>query len=124
MTMNPIMTVLGVLLTVSVAGNALVGKAYLEVRDRASLAERARDTAASAAGACSRGVLLTREAGQKQAKDAEAQIASARAAGMEAGRRAASERFRKQAVPGDACASAQVETDDWLKRRQGVTNGR
>jgi hypothetical protein len=124
MTMNPLMTVLGVLLAVSVAGNVLVGNAWLETRDRANLAERARDTAASAAGACSRGVLLTREAGQKQAKDAEALIAAARADGVEAGRRAAWERFRQQAVPGDACASAQVETDDWLKRRQGVTNGR
>lgn len=117
--MNPIMTVLGVLLAVSVAGNALVGNAYLEQRDRANLAERARDTAASAAGACSRGVVQMREAGQRQKQDADAQIAAARAAGKEAGQRAAWERFRQQAVPGDACASAQVETDDWLKRRQG-----
>ncbi len=117
--MNPIMTVLGVLLAVSLAGNAIVGNAYLDVRDRANLAERARDTAASAAGACSRGVVLLREAGQRQKAENEAAIEAARAAGMEAGRRAAGERNRSQAVPGNACASAQVETDDWLKRRKG-----
>lgn len=117
--MNPILTALGVLLAVSVAGNAFVGKAYLDVRDRANLAERARDTAASAAGACSRGVVLLREAGQRQVAENRAAIDAAHAAGVEAGRRAAGERNRPQAVPGNACASAQVETDDWLKRRQG-----
>lgn len=117
--MSAPIAVLGVLLAVSLAGNALVGKAYLEQRDRAGLAERARDTAASAAGACSRGVVQMREAGQQQAKAAEADIAAARAEGVKAGERAAGERHRPQAVPGNACASAQVETDDWLKRRQG-----
>jgi len=117
--MSTPIAVLGVLLFASVAGNALVGKAYLEQRDRAGLAERARDTAASAAGACSRGVVDLRDAAAQQKIAAEADIRAAREKGMQAGERAALERFRRQAVPGDACGSAQAENDDWLRRRQG-----
>lgn len=118
--MSTPLAVLGVLLVASVAGNALVGKAYLEVRDRANAAERARNTAASAASACSRGVVALRGAAEQQARAAEADIKAARARGVQAGERAALERFRKQAVPGDACASAHAENDDWLRRRQGA----
>lgn len=119
--MNPIMTILGVLLAVSLAGNALVGSAYLEARDRANLAERARKTAADAAEACSRGVVILQEAGKRQREEHDAAIEKARQEGMQAGRRAGLERNRPQAVPGDVCASATVETREWLQRRQGGT---
>lgn len=113
------MTALIVLLGVSVAGNALLGSAYIETREKAALTERARKTAADAAGACSRGVVDLRDAGKRQAEAHAKELEKAREAGRQAGLKAAGERNRPQAVPGDVCASATVETREWLLRRQG-----
>ena len=118
--MNPIMTALGVLLAVSVAGNALLASAYMETREKAALTERARKTAADAAGACSAGVKGLQDAGKQQAEAHAKALDAAREAGRQAGLKAGKERFRQPAVPGDACASATVETREWLQRRQGV----
>lgn len=116
--MSPIMTILGVLLAVSLAVNALVGSAYLEARDRANLAERARKTAADAAGACSKGVKDLQDAGKAQADAHAKALDAAREAGRQAGLKAGKERYRAPAVPGDVCASATVETREWLERRR------
>ena len=117
--MNPLMTALIVLLGVSAAGNALLASAYMETREKAALTERARKTAADAAGACSAGVKRMQDAGKQQADAHAAELEKAREAGRQAGLKAAGERNRPQAVPGDACASAAVETREWLQRRQG-----
>lgn len=117
--MNPIIAVLGVLLAVSIGGNALLASAYMETREQAALNERARKTAADAAGSCSAGVKRLQDAAKQQADAHAKALDAAREAGRQAGLKAAGERNRPQAVPGDACASATVETREWLLRRQG-----
>ena len=75
-------------------------------------------TAVEAAKLCSQGVDRLNEAIAGQRAQHEAAIEAARLEGIEAGKRAQAERGRKQAVPGDVCASAKAENDEWVKRRR------
>lgn len=74
--------------------------------------------AQDAAKACSAAVDDLRTAAERQAKAAAAAIATAKREAASANSRADAERNRPQAVPGNACASAEVETRDWLQRRR------
>lgn len=122
--MNQIMALLGVLLLASAAINALQFSTIGELREKVGAMDNARATAVSAAETCSASVQNLAKASAEQKAAHQAQLEAARAAGVSAGRRAERERNRKQAVPGDACASAQVETDEWLRERQGGAHGR
>lgn len=117
--MNPIMAMLGVALAMSLAANALQFSTVGELREKVGATDNARATAVSAAATCSASVQNLAKASAELKATHQAALDAARAAGVTAGRRAESERYRKQAVPGDACASAQVETDEWLRERQG-----
>ncbi|UYL85498.1 lipopolysaccharide assembly protein A domain [Acidovorax phage Aval] len=118
--MTPVQIVLAVLLV----GNIAAGRAWLGARDdvaaaRAELASKGQELAGvrGAAEACSSKVNELRTLADKRAQEA----ASARRAA--AGRAADYNRQADQilaappAVPGDACASAQVRVDAWLKGR-------
>lgn len=76
--------------------------------------------AQDAAKACSAAVDELRTAAERQAKAAAAAIADAKRQAATAAVRADAERNRPQAVPGNACASAEVETREWLQRRRGA----
>lgn len=76
--------------------------------------------AQDAAKACSAAVDELRASAERQAKQAADAIAAARRNAVAAGRRADAERNRAPAVPGDACASAAVESREWLQRRRAA----
>ena len=116
--------VLGMALLASAAINALQFSTIGELREKVGTMDNARATAVSAAETCSASVQNLAKAADRQKAAHQAALAAARQAGVKAGARAAAERNRKQAVPGDACASAQVETDEWLRERQGGAHGR
>lgn len=117
--MNPCVAA-GVLLACSVAGNALLWDALAEARDEAAKTEERRRNADALAKVCTKAVDDLRAAAEEQAMAARDAIAKAQAAARTAAQRADRERNRGQAVPGDACASAQVETAEWLQRRRGA----
>lgn len=117
---NALRVILGlaIALLISLCLNAFQLSAYMGQRDKATKAAADRDTAQTAATTCSKATEdLTRTA-ERQAKAAEAAIEKARREARSANARADAERNRRQAVPGDACASAQVETREWIERRR------
>lgn len=122
--MSPTFAMLGLALFMSLAANALQFSTIGELREKVGRMDNARATAVSAAETCSASVQNLAKASAEQKAAHQAQLKAARAAGVSAGRLAERERNRKQAVPGDACASAQVETDEWLRERQGGSRGR
>lgn len=109
---------LAVALVASLAVNAWQASAYLGQRDQAAKAVEQRDTAQAAAKACSDATDKLRAEAERQAKEAQAAIDKARRDARTANARADAERNRRPAVPGDACASAQTETREWLERRK------
>lgn len=117
--MNPIMAALVVALLASVGINALQFSTIGELRESVGELKQSRDTAQESARSCSTGVARLQEAAKRQAEAVAKAIEQARQEGLQAGRRAGAERNRPQAVPGDACASAAIETREWLQRRQG-----
>jgi hypothetical protein len=116
--MNLIM-ILGVLLVASLGGNAFLFDAVGEAREQVTLANERRRDAVDAAELCSASVDSLRIEGDERRKRGQAAVDAARKAASVANSRADRERNRLQAVPGDACASAQVETREWLLQRQG-----
>ena len=118
------MTLGQILLATSLAGNALVGWAYLGQRDATAVAKTAlhdmrdqRDGARDAASACSDAVDDLRTLADRRAREAdEARRAAAKWAERH-NQRADAILAAPPAVPGDACASAQVRVDEWLKGR-------
>jgi biopolymer transport protein ExbB/TolQ len=118
---NPIMVALGVALLASVAGNALLVSSMNELRETAGQLEQARGQAMAAAQSCGDAVEKLMESSKRQRDSAEAAIEAARKEGLQAGIKAGRERNRPQAVPGNACESAEVETREWLLRRREVT---
>lgn len=115
---------LALLLLVSLAGNCLLGWAYLRQRDattaeRASLvsAEQQRDGARSAAQACSDGIeSLERAAGQRQVQ-AGPERAAAAAKSQALNQRSDYTLSTAPSAPGNACASLQILGSTWLKGR-------
>jgi len=122
-TMKPttvVIVVLGLLLATSAAGNAYLGQMYLAKRDEAIKLGEQRNAAKDSAKACSDGVDKLAKAGDAQHKAAMAAITAARQEALKAYGAADAERNRPQAVPGDVCASAEVETREWLQRRRAA----
>ncbi len=104
-------------LALSVAGNAALGWAWLGARDGAAIATVERDDARAAASACSDATEALRELADK--RGAEVKKAQAVARADASGRQQAAHTILSTppAVPGDACASAQVRIDGWLRGR-------
>jgi hypothetical protein len=115
---NPLATVAAVVLFASLAGNALLWSITMEQRDVVTKVKASRDQAFDAAMNCGRAIESLTDAATLQKAQAEAVIRAAQVATGKANARAEAERTRAQAVPGDACASAQVETREWLQARR------
>jgi predicted aldo/keto reductase-like oxidoreductase len=109
--------VLGYLLAVSVAGNGLLTLSYLTQRDNARSAMDQAERNLTVARQCSDGVAALQTAADERAKAAETQRAAALKLAQDAQRRAQQLLARKPTVPGDACASAREQVDDWLSTR-------
>lgn len=115
-----VMASLGALLAASAAGNLWLFDSWQDAKDDAVRAIEQRDQANTAAKACSAGVDKLRADQEAQHKAAMAAIEAARRAALKAYGAADAERNRRPAVPGDACASAEVETREWLQRRRAA----
>ena len=112
------------LVVVLVAANAVTTWAYLAQRDAAAVAKTAlhdmrdqRDGAREAASACTDAVDDLRTLADRRAKEAEEARRAAAKRAQGHNQRADAILAAPPAVPGDACASAQVRVDEWLKGR-------
>jgi hypothetical protein len=105
-------------LALSVLGNGVLTRAYLGARDARTEAVGVATTANAAAKNCAEGVEALRSAGEKRAKEAEGERDAAQQRAKLAEGRGRSIIAKAQAVPGNACASAQVQIDDWLSNRR------
>ena len=104
-------------LGLSVAGHAALGWAWVGAREKVAAIVVERDNARSAASACSDATEDLRDLADK--RGAEAKKAQATARNAATGRQQAAHTILSTppAVPGDACASARVRVDTWLKGR-------
>lgn len=118
--MNPITVAIGVLLVTSMAGNAFLFSALGETRERAAKSEVGRQTAVGAAQTCSNYVGKLGKDAEARAANAKPLIEAANSAAKVANTQADAEVQRAPAVPGDACASAEAETREWLQRRRAT----
>jgi mannitol-specific phosphotransferase system IIBC component len=116
--MNPIVAGLAIALLASLIGNAWLFSTVMAQSEEIGAAQEQAENAKGAASACSKGVDELKTKAKKQAEAARVALKAAHDAATQAGRRADTERSRPQAVPGDACASAEVETRDWLAGRR------
>ena len=109
--------VLAILLAVSVGLNMLAGWAYLGQRDKTTVAQTEQRQTVAVATKCSEGT----EKLAKAARQREADAKPLRQATADKNRehQANAQRIMSTppAVPGDACASAQVELDTWWAGR-------
>jgi hypothetical protein len=108
---------LGIALALSLAGNALVTHAYLGARDDAAVATTKAQGSELLAKSCSDGVLSLQAAADTRVKRAEAAVAGAAAVYRTAEGKAQGLLNKAPTVPGNACASAQAQIDDWLSAR-------
>ncbi len=111
-------------LAVLVLGNIATGWAWLSARDdattaRAELAAKGQELAGvrGAAQACSSKVDELRTLADRRAQEAEVARRAAGARASSHNQRADAILAAPPAVPGDACASAQVRVDAWLQGR-------
>lgn len=111
---------LGALLALSVLGNVGLGRAYMAQHERLARTEEAREQALGAATKCGDAVRQLQDTAKRQADEAKTAIEAAQKFAGQQRKAAEAERRRAQAVPGNACASAEVETREWLLRRQGA----
>ncbi len=118
--MSPVMWLLAVL----VAGNVLMGWAWLGSRDdattaRAELEAKGQELAGArgAAQACSSKVDELRTLADRRAREAETARRAAAGRAADHSRKADAILATPPAVPGDACASAQHRVDTWLQGR-------
>lgn len=104
-------------LCISLAGNTALGWAWVGARERAATSVLQRDDARAAASACSDATEDLRDLADK--RGAEVKKAQALARADANGRQQAAHTILSTppAVPGDACASAQVRVDGWLRGR-------
>ena len=104
-------------LAASVVMNFILATAWLGSRDDAAEAARTASQQAAAAQQCSDGVASIERVATERAQQAElARDAAIKLAGQ-AQRRAMELVARKPTVPGDDCASARVQVDEWLANR-------
>jgi hypothetical protein len=105
---------IGVLLT----SNAVTGWAWLQARDRAAVLQERLDNTVDVARECSRGVDALQAAADKRVAAARAAAAAAAKRAIAGDQRADQILARPATVPGNDCASAQAQIDDWLANRQ------
>lgn len=112
-----LMQTLLIALGLSVAGNAALGWAWVGAREKSATTVVERDNARAAALACSDATENLRDLADRRAAEAKKAQAVARAAAN--GRQQAANAILSTppAVPGDACASAQIRVDAWLRGR-------
>lgn len=106
-----------VALGLSVAGNAALGWAWIGAREKAATSVLQRDDARAAASACSDATEDLRELADKRSAEAKKAQVEARSAATARQQAANTILSTPAAVPGDACASAQVRVDAWLRGR-------
>lgn len=116
--MNPITIGVAVVLAISLAGNAYLFDALGNAQERAGHAESGRRTAVAAAQSCSFYVGKLTDDAKLRAAEAAPLIEAAAVGADEANRKADAEMQRAPAVPGNACASAEAETREWLRSRR------
>ena len=118
--MNKFALALAGVLAASLAANLALLHVTLDARERAAKAEEAQQAAVATAKKCGESVRQLQLIGERQRQDAQAEIEAARKTATDQRKIAERERRRPQAVPGNDCASAEVETREWLQRRQGA----
>jgi len=104
-------------LGLSVAGNAALGWAWVGALEKAATTVVERDNARSAASACSDATEDLRDLADKRGVEAKKAQAAARSAAIGRQQTANTILSTPAAVPGNACASAQVRVDAWLRGR-------
>lgn len=112
-----LMQALLVALGLSAAGNAALGWAWVGAREKAATTVVERDNARSAASACSDATEDLRDLADKRGVEAKKAQAAARSAAIGRQKTANTILSTPAAVPGNACASAQVRVDAWLRGR-------
>lgn len=112
-----LMQALLVALGLSVAGNAALGWAWVGAREKGATMVVERDNARSAATACSDATEDLRDLADKRSAEAKKAQAAAHTAATGRQQTANTILSTPAAVPGDACASAQVRVDAWLRGR-------
>lgn len=104
-------------LAASVVMNFILATAWLGARDEAAESARTASMMAGTAKQCSDGVASIERVALERAQQAElARDAAIKMAGQ-AQRKALELVARKPSVPGDDCASARVQVDEWLSNR-------
>jgi hypothetical protein len=114
---NPILLIMGVSLALSLAGNAVLGKVYLDARDERVEATGARDQARAAASSCSDATEALRELADKQAAEGKAAAAVARRKANSHEQLAQQILATPASTPGDDCKSAHDRARTWLQGR-------
>jgi hypothetical protein len=112
-----IIQILGLLLALSVAGNAWLGNSYLGARDERTEAIGARDQARGAAILCGESVQALNDAAVKREKEHGVEVAQAAASAAVLQRRAQLQLVTPATRPGDDCGSAGDRVNNWLKAR-------
>lgn len=105
-------------IAILVATNAITGWAWLHARDQVALLQERAAAAVDVAGQCSRSVSALQDAADKRAAAARAAIAAADKRAAAAAQTADQILAKAPSVPGNDCASAQAQVDEWLSNRQ------
>ncbi len=106
-----------VALMISGAANLFLGNRWLSARDDVVTAQDATKSANQVATECSDGVTKLQKDADDRAKTAEVGRKVAEAAARTAQSKANKLLSAPPSVPGDACASAQAQVNDWLATR-------
>jgi hypothetical protein len=114
--MNPL-AILGLLLALSVAGNAVLGRAYVIAREGRATATAAREQAQGAATACSAGVDALAETARLRGMAAARELDAARIMADRHRARADQVLLAPATAPADDCRSARERADAWLAGR-------
>jgi hypothetical protein len=117
MTLPPLLTGLIAALGVSLGGNALLGKLYLNQRDNTRTALSQADRNLEVARQCTAGVQSLEVAAAEQKRESDRLIAEAQSKALEARKRAVTLGTRPATKPGDDCGSAQDRIDRWMRER-------
>ena len=110
------LTIVG--LAISLMANLALIPAYISAKEDLATVNVKLDTATTAAKSCSDSVAEMSTKAQDQATAALKAVAAAQGRARVLEEAARAELTRSQAVPGDACRSAQVETNEWLTKRR------
>lgn len=112
-----IVQILGLLLALSVAGNAWLGRSYLGQRDVATVAVVRQEQATGAAVACSQGTEALQVAAVERAADNKPAVARAAASAIKHEQVAQQILQAPASAPGDDCKSADDAFNDWISAR-------